>query len=198
MIRHAPISDPIVISRHVFVDLVHLHPNPDEPYGVSVPISNFFFTTPLTSGDMTGQWKKREEIRKLRLPGWEARVDVLTEKHNISQDTDLSLAQDGSEKIQDAYCHEAPIVRAATFNSPFRSYVLMLLCAQIDTDTYLVWLRRLIEAKGARVEEVPALKGELIEQENALRLEYNAAAILNATGLGALTLGPDLLAQPIR
>lgn len=199
MTCYVSISDPITISRHVFVDLVHNYPG--EGHGVAINMSNFFFTKPLTSSALAGQWKKREEIRKLELPGFTDNIKSITTANRLELTANFALQpNDPPEHIVDAYGHEAPVVRAATFYSPFRLYVLMLLrCAQIDTDTYLVWLRKLVEDKGATVEKLEStLKGELIDQESALRIKYKADAILNATGLGALTLAPDELAQPIR
>lgn len=95
-----------------------------------------------------------------------------------------------------AFRHPSCVLRDFTLH--FDHMLMLPLCAKIDTDTYLVWLRRLVEDKGATVKKVPALKGKLIDQETALRKTYKAHAILNATGLGAMTLAPDELSQPVR
>ncbi|MGH2841298.1 MAG: FAD-dependent oxidoreductase [Solirubrobacteraceae bacterium] len=65
--------------------------------------------------------------------------------------------------IVDAYAHLAPM---------------------IDTDQYMGWLRRRVEAAGVRISQ-RRIDGRLADQEERLRHEYRAAAIVNCTGLGA-------------
>jgi D-amino-acid oxidase len=65
--------------------------------------------------------------------------------------------------VIDAYAHLAPM---------------------IDTDRYMVWLRRQVEAVGVTITQ-RRIEGRLADQEAALLVEFRADAIVNATGLGA-------------
>jgi D-amino-acid oxidase len=55
----------------------------------------------------------------------------------------------------------------------------------IDTDQYMGWLRRQVEAAGVQITQ-RRIEGRLSEQEHALRAEFRADAIVNCTGLGAM------------
>jgi D-amino-acid oxidase len=65
--------------------------------------------------------------------------------------------------VVDAYAHIAPM---------------------IDTDRYMCWLRREVEAMGVTITQ-RRIEGRLADQEAALLAEFSADAIVNATGLGA-------------
>jgi D-amino-acid oxidase len=71
---------------------------------------------------------------------------------------------DPSYGVVDAYAHLAPM---------------------IDTDQYMGWLRRQVEAAGVQITQ-RRIEGRLSEQEHALRAEFRADAIVNCTGLGAM------------
>ena len=71
--------------------------------------------------------------------------------------------------VRDAYSHLAPMV---------------------DTDVYLAWLMNAVERAGCRV-HCRQITGNLQEQEAALRNQFEAAAIVNCTGLGAGALVHD-------
>jgi D-amino-acid oxidase len=66
--------------------------------------------------------------------------------------------------VVDAYAHLAPM---------------------IDTDQYMGWLRRQVEDAGVRITQ-RRIEGRLSDQEQALRAEFHAGAIVNCTGLGAM------------
>lgn len=66
--------------------------------------------------------------------------------------------------VVDAYAHLAPM---------------------IDTDQYMGWLRRQVEAAGVTITQ-RRVEGRLSDQEDALRAEFRADAIVNCTGLGAI------------
>ena len=70
---------------------------------------------------------------------------------------------DPSYGIVDAYAHLAPM---------------------IDTDQYMGWLRRQAQAAGVKITQ-RRIEGRLADQEHALMAEFDAGAIVNATGLGA-------------
>jgi D-amino-acid oxidase len=80
---------------------------------------------------------------------------------------DAGLAEangiDPAYGVIDAYAHLAPM---------------------IDTDRYMGWLRRQVEALGVRITQ-RRIEGRLADQEAALLAEFRADAIVNATGLGA-------------
>ncbi|BCS29961.1 FAD-dependent oxidoreductase [Aspergillus puulaauensis] len=67
----------------------------------------------------------------------------------------------------------------------------------IDTDTGMAWFTKLVEQKGATL-ITQTITGDLFSQENEIRMDYNADAIVNATGLDALTLVGDKTCYPIR
>jgi D-amino-acid oxidase len=54
----------------------------------------------------------------------------------------------------------------------------------IDTDVYMGWLRRQVEAAGVTITQ-RRIDGRLADQEASLRLEFGAGAIVNCTGLGS-------------
>ena len=66
--------------------------------------------------------------------------------------------------VVDAYAHLAPM---------------------IDTDQYMGWLTRQVEDAGVRITQ-RRIEGRLSDQEQALRTEFDAGAIVNCTGLGAI------------
>jgi D-amino-acid oxidase len=66
--------------------------------------------------------------------------------------------------VIDAYAHLAPM---------------------IDTDRYMGWLRRQVEAVGVTITQ-RRIEGRLADHEAALLAEFRADAIVNATGLGAV------------
>ncbi|KAI9757156.1 MAG: hypothetical protein M1835_000680, partial [Candelina submexicana] len=83
---------------------------------------------------------------------------------------------DTSYGAVDAYEHLAPI---------------------IDTDQSMKWLTGLVERKGAKL-VTKTLHGDLFHQEAALRAEYHADVIINATGLAGTELAGDNSCYPIR
>ncbi|MEA2242939.1 MAG: hypothetical protein QOD24_2495 [Solirubrobacteraceae bacterium] len=80
-------------------------------------------------------------------------------------DSDLAEANgiDPAYGVIDAYAHLAPM---------------------IDTDRYMGWLRRQVEAVGVTITQ-RHIEGRLADQEAALLAEFRVDAIVNATGLGA-------------
>jgi D-amino-acid oxidase len=81
-----------------------------------------------------------------------------------------------SSKWKDAYGHLAPV---------------------IDTDRAMMYLLKLVEAKGAVVhsdQEFP----ELLNEEQKLLKDYEAQAIVNATGLGARKTASDTTVYALR
>ena len=73
--------------------------------------------------------------------------------------------------LKDAYCYLAPMV---------------------DTDVYMQWLMREVKAAGSTVVQV-RLEGELKSQEDKLKREFNAGAIVNCAGLGSRELAGDAM-----
>ncbi|KAL4920682.1 FAD dependent oxidoreductase [Aspergillus aurantiobrunneus] len=72
-----------------------------------------------------------------------------------------------------------------------------LLSPVIDTDVCMAWLTSLVQNKGANL-ITQTITGDLFTQESRLRKQYNADVLVNATGLGALTLADDKTCYPIR
>ena len=77
--------------------------------------------------------------------------------------------------VVDAYAHLAPMV---------------------DTDTYMSWLMKQVRKAGCRVERGRVF-GNLREREGSLRDLFDADAIVNCTGLGAMELAGDEM-YPLR
>ncbi|THU79916.1 hypothetical protein K435DRAFT_874935 [Dendrothele bispora CBS 962.96] len=67
----------------------------------------------------------------------------------------------------------------------------------IDTDQAMGWLQNLVEKKGAKL-ITKTIHGDLFNQEDSLRAEYNADIIVNATGHGGIELAGDTTCYPIR
>ncbi|KAK0476843.1 FAD dependent oxidoreductase [Armillaria novae-zelandiae] len=78
--------------------------------------------------------------------------------------------------VVDAYSHLAPV---------------------IDTDAYMVWLRNLVAAKGAKL-ITRRINGDLLNSEHVLLRTYGAMAIVNATGLNSLETASDKACYPLR
>ncbi|EJD35638.1 nucleotide-binding domain-containing protein [Auricularia subglabra TFB-10046 SS5] len=78
--------------------------------------------------------------------------------------------------VVDAYEHLAPI---------------------IDTDAAMAFLKDLVTAKGAKF-VTRTIRGDLFSQEHALRREFAADAIVNASGLASAELAADDSCYPIR
>lgn len=72
-----------------------------------------------------------------------------------------------------------------------------LLAPVIDTDQAMLWLTSLVHSKGAAT-VTEAVRGDLLDQEDALRARFGADAIVNATGLAGTELAGDETCYPIR
>lgn len=67
----------------------------------------------------------------------------------------------------------------------------------IDTDVSMQFLMDLVKAKGAKL-ITRTITGDLLDQEVALRKEFGADVIINATGLAGTELAGDESCYPIR
>lgn len=67
----------------------------------------------------------------------------------------------------------------------------------IDTDVAMKFLKNLVEAKGATL-VTRTIEGDIFDQEHALRTEFVADIIINATGLAGTELAGDRSCYPIR
>ncbi|KAK7520017.1 nucleotide-binding domain-containing protein [Phyllosticta citriasiana] len=67
----------------------------------------------------------------------------------------------------------------------------------IDTDACMAFLKDLVVSKGAKL-TTRTIRGDLFAQEHALRDEFAADAILNATGLAGAETAGDKSCYPIR
>ncbi|KAF2731128.1 nucleotide-binding domain-containing protein [Polyplosphaeria fusca] len=72
-----------------------------------------------------------------------------------------------------------------------------LLAPIIDTDKGMHWLTSLVRSKGAKF-VTREIDCDLLDIEEALRVEFKADAIVNATGLQGTTLAGDNSCYPIR
>ena len=86
------------------------------------------------------------------------------------------FVRDPSLAAANGVAPEAGIVDAYAFVAPM-----------IDTDVYMGWLRREVEAAGVTITQ-RRIDGRLAEQEARLCSEFGAQAIVNCTGLGAAEL----------
>ncbi|KAL8684906.1 MAG: hypothetical protein Q9218_008079, partial [Villophora microphyllina] len=78
--------------------------------------------------------------------------------------------------VIDAYEHLAPI---------------------IDTDRCMEWLMSLVQSKGAKY-QTESIADDLFNQEEDLLNRFSADAIINCTGLSALSLASDKTCYPLR
>jgi glycine/D-amino acid oxidase-like deaminating enzyme len=67
----------------------------------------------------------------------------------------------------------------------------------IDTDVAMKFLKDLVTAKGAKL-VTRSIQGDIFDQEFALRTEFSADVIINATGLAGTELAGDRSCYPIR
>lgn len=67
----------------------------------------------------------------------------------------------------------------------------------IDTDVCMSFLKDVVTSKGARL-ITRTIQGELFHQESALREEFGADVIVNATGLAGTEIAGDKSCYPIR
>lgn len=67
----------------------------------------------------------------------------------------------------------------------------------IDTDVGMAFLKDLVTSKGANL-TTRAIHGDLFDQEESLRLEFDADVIVNATGLAGTEVAGDESCYPIR
>lgn len=67
----------------------------------------------------------------------------------------------------------------------------------IDTDVAMGWLKDTVTAKGAKL-ITRTISGDLLNQEKALRSEFGADVIINATGLAGAEIAGDASCYPIR
>ncbi|KAK1223404.1 hypothetical protein PQX77_013721 [Marasmius sp. AFHP31] len=67
----------------------------------------------------------------------------------------------------------------------------------IDTDAAMKWLMELVQAKGASL-VTETIKGDLLNQEDALRERFGAEVIINCTGIASAETAGDDSCYPIR
>ena len=141
-------------------------------FGGSITRLHSFFYHSLTEGDAVNpdDRTKHEEIKKQYKTG---RIDgfELGNLENIVKEAGIV-----EKDLKDAYTHLAPI---------------------INTDRAMVFLMSLLRNKGAEM-VTRRLTGNLGTIGWDLKLEYEADAIVNATGLGARELANDTDVFPVR
>ena len=94
--------------------------------------------------------------------------------------------------------HSASILQERNINSEYGAVdAYELLAPVVDTDRAMSWLMDLVQRKGARL-VTRTIHGDLLEQEQALRAEYAADVVINATGIAGTELAGDPSCYPIR
>ncbi|KAL9616224.1 MAG: hypothetical protein Q9160_008882 [Pyrenula sp. 1 TL-2023] len=147
-------------------------------FGVTVAKLNQFFYHDLKEADdlNSEDFSKLEAAKKAFA---DHRIDNLKEHDPESLAAifdQLNVDQQWRQQLKAGYTHDAPI---------------------INTDRAMAFLMSLIKNKGADL-ETRELKEALPTSANILAKQYNAAAIINATGLGAALLAPDPDVYPVR
>ena len=94
--------------------------------------------------------------------------------------------------------HDSALIQERSVNPEYGAVdAYELLAPVIDTDRAMAWLMDLVQRKGARL-VTRTIQGVLLEQEQALRAEYAADVIVNATGIAGTELAGDDSCYPIR
>lgn len=94
--------------------------------------------------------------------------------------------------------HDSSIIKERGINSEYGVVdAYEHLAPVIDTDRCMKFLQSLVASKGATL-ITKTIKGDLFDQESALRAEYSADVIINCTGLAASELAGDGTCYPIR
>ena len=94
--------------------------------------------------------------------------------------------------------HSSSIIQERSVNPEYGAVdAYELLSPVIDTDRAMTWLMDLVQRKGAKL-VTRTIHGDLLNQEQALRAEYAADVIVNATGIAGTELAGDPTCYPIR
>ncbi|KAI1788586.1 FAD dependent oxidoreductase [Ganoderma leucocontextum] len=94
--------------------------------------------------------------------------------------------------------HTPAIIKERDINKDYGAVdAYELLAPVIDTDRAMIWLMDLVQRKGARF-VTRTINGDLLDQEQALRAEFAADIIINATGIAGTELAGDPSCYPIR
>ncbi|TFK94499.1 FAD dependent oxidoreductase [Polyporus arcularius HHB13444] len=94
--------------------------------------------------------------------------------------------------------HSGSIVQERNVNPEYGAVdAYELLAPVIDTDRAMTWLMDLVQRKGAKL-VTRTIHGDLLDQEQALRAEYAADVLVNATGIAGTELAGDPTCYPIR
>ncbi|KAH6893327.1 FAD dependent oxidoreductase family protein [Thelonectria olida] len=113
---------------------------------------------------------KRDKIKLIK----QVKLEGFSRGTHLLDKYGVNVASHGG--LKDSYEHLAPV---------------------IDTDVSMAFLTRLVKAKGARL-ETDTIHGALLAQEDHLLTTYNAAALVNATGVWAGELASDATVYPLR
>ncbi|KAF8453285.1 hypothetical protein BDZ91DRAFT_668744 [Kalaharituber pfeilii] len=146
-----------------------------EAFGLHIRSLDMCLLNPVTHEDHRDKFEgiKRESEKQPHL--WRLKV------YNTEPELEKKLKQIGVVKEYDTgivtvYEHLAPT---------------------IDSEKGMERLMELVQMKGARM-VTRELQGDLLDQEIALRHEFKADAIVNASGLGSVELASDCQVFPVR
>ena len=94
--------------------------------------------------------------------------------------------------------HDPAIIKERRINTGYGAVdAYEHLAPIIDSDMSMIFLMDLVKSKGARM-ITRTITGDLLDQELALRHEFNADVIINATGLAGTEVASDASCYPIR
>lgn len=149
-------------------------------FGVAVTKLNQLFYQNLQEQNEFNE-EEIEKLGQIRRATEEQRMDNLKEHGGNGLKEifdDLGMTQSWRDKLKAGYTHDAPI---------------------INTDKSMAYLMAIVKNKGAELEtrEIARPLSDHGAADELLR-EYHAAAIVNATGLGAREVANDLDVYPVR
>ncbi|WP_257154039.1 FAD-dependent oxidoreductase, partial [Bacillus cereus] len=93
--------------------------------------------------------------------------------------------------------HDASLIQEKEVNQTIGiKDAYSLLAPMIDTDIYMKWLQEKVEKTNCKIIQ-QKIVGNLEQQEESLKSEYQVDVIVNCTGLGSIELTDDEM-YPLR
>ncbi|MGH0944208.1 FAD-dependent oxidoreductase [Bacillus mycoides] len=137
------------------------------------------------------------ELSKYKESGVYMRNVTFFFKHLIeSNPKDFEKMNELKQHVQ-KFRHDASLIQEKEINQTIGiKDAYSLLAPMIDTDTYMKWLQEKVEKANCKIIQ-QKIVGNLEQQEENLKSEYQVDVIVNCTGLGSIELTDDEM-YPLR